>query len=138
MLVGAVVTRPAIDWATMPGLLAAAGMVNDVVTVPELALEVLAPDPNPRRANAVQMARWYAPPVRFWSAWRIASRAAMNDGLAGWSFSASITSCKAILFPSLPGPPPDWYPVVRSGSNPRWSIISQFMSHRADAQISPA
>src|SRR5262245_7751417 len=65
LLVGAVVTRPAIDCAMMPGLLAAAGMVNDVVTVPELGLEVLAPDPSPRRANAVQIARWYAPPVRF-------------------------------------------------------------------------
>src|SRR5262249_21257505 len=117
--------------------LSPAGMVKSTVTVPELELEVEALAPSPRRANADQISNKAAPPLRAVSAAMMASPAWVNDGLAGWGFSASMTSRRVSLLPAWPGPAAAVHPVARFGSNPYLLISSQFRSHSVDAQISP-
>ena len=73
-------------------------IVVALASAPQLALK-----PRPRRAKACQIRSWFSPPVRIVSAWRIASRASTNVGLAGWSFSASMTSFSARMLPAAPG-----------------------------------
>jgi hypothetical protein len=63
----------------------AEGMTKLVVTALELELAVAAPSPSPRRANAVQISKRSAPPLRALSAAIMASRAWMKEGFAGWS-----------------------------------------------------
>src|SRR5262249_35860117 len=112
------------------------GIVKSMVTEEELELAVKANWPRPRRAKAVQIASRSAPPLRALSAAMIASRAWVNEGLAGWIFMASMTSRRASLLPACPGPAVEGHPVARLGSNPYLLIKGQFMSHKADAQIS--
>src|SRR5205823_10222457 len=103
----------------------------------ELELTVEASAPSPRRANADQISNRSAPPSRALSAAMMASRACVNDGLAGWSFSASMTSRRVSLLPAWPGPVAAVHPVARLAWNPYLLTSSQFRSHKVDAQISP-
>src|SRR5262245_56307011 len=113
------------------------GMLKSSVTEPELELLVTALAPRPRRAKAVQISSRSAPPLRALSAAMIASRDWVKLGLAGWSFIASITSRRASLLPAWPGPAAAVHPVARFESKPYLLTSSQFMSHSAEAQISP-
>jgi hypothetical protein len=115
-----------------------AGRVKLVVTMPDVEPEVEAAAPSPRREKACQIWSLLAPPVSTWSADRMASRACTKLGLAGWSLRPSLTSFIARLLPPLRPGTFGSYPWAMLGLYPYLLMSSQFRSHSALHQSSPA
>src|SRR5215213_7995129 len=72
-------------------------LVAAVCVVPSLPT---AETPIPWRAKTVQMAQRLAPPFKFWSAWRMPSRALRNEGRVGVNFMPLRTMSSVTVLPS--------------------------------------
>jgi hypothetical protein len=117
---------------------ASPGRLKLTATVLAVELAVDAVAPSPRREKACQIWSLLTPPVSATSAARMASRDWTNDGLAACSLRASATSFIARLLPPLRPATSGSYPWAMVGLYPYLLTSSQFRSHRALHQISPA